>query len=715
MAQDPKYCVCVTFNGYYLVPVPMVSISRTFETDGTGRIIGVTANVKLSGKLVAAGDRTKDRAQLYSELLANSPCLSAGLSSNNGVGISANGSNNLMEEERALRKVFTNSNHLNFETDAPAIFGDLGEYPNVSYNTYAGNANSNRLLIKTGTSVVMDGYAKVVSYSADQTDNNWTQTIDYNIELAVSQPVSLFLNDYTQFLVQSVNDDISIEPIEETNLWNWDDPVLETVFGFNFYKSDYPDSQVLPSVNYPVYASRYKITRTVEAVGKHSFNENDQFGLDNAPVSLTSSDGYNGVLGAPNRTPNMNIAYTNGKMGSAFRNARAYVLQRFRHYPTPFFLRDWAIVNRVKSINSSETNGSFRITETSIAIDPAWHPPWADDWSAEVSVDSSFLTTVRINGTIKGYETLESQTAFEQLRRWDAQPAAGTDNELKNLEPLLAKPLPSRDYTYLSDKFPVVKDNKDNMTPNSLKMGKYQNALRGLHWLKRHLNSSGDQANGNVYYSPIVNRARMFFRRNMSLPTEKEFVHNPYKYLDNNAMIAERRLAANYDSIWNQGGARYATFNPIPVNMTESHRSHAGEIDYSMEFNNRPLNLIPGSVSESLTINDNFPVQEVAEVFVLGRRLGPVLQDLGANTSSTREVTFEVVLPRPPQIAARFIFPQYQYQAAIDLVEQLNPKYMFGAFPYALIKSYTTADSQSYNPLEGRISITKGWKWQRAT
>jgi hypothetical protein len=108
-------------------------------------------------------------------------------------------------------------------------------------------------------------------------------------------------------------------------------------------------------------------------------------------------------------------------------------------------------------------------------------------------------------------------------------------------------------------------------------------------------------------------------------------------------------------------------------------------------------------------------VQEVAEVFVLGRRLGPVLQDLGANTSSTREVTFEVVLPRPPQIAARFIFPQYQYQAAIDLVEQLNPKYMFGAFPYALIKSYTTADSQSYNPLEGRISITKGWKWQRAT
>lgn len=713
MAQDPKYCVCVTFNGYYLVPVPMVSISRTFETDGTGRIIGVTANVKLSGKLVAATDVTKTRENLYNELLANSPCLSAGLATNNGIGISANGSNNLMEEERALRKVFTNSNHLNFETDAPAIFGDLGEYPNVSYGNYDGHVNSNRLFIRTGTSVVMDGYAKVVSYSADQTDNNWTQTIDYNIELAVSQPVTLFLNDNTQYLVQSINDDISIEPIEETNLWNYDDPVLTTVFGSNYYMSQTVDGQISPSVGYSVFASRYKVTRTVEAVGKHSFNETDAFGQDNAPTALTSSDNYNDVLGANNRTPNMNIAYTNGKMGSAFRNARQYVLDRFRHYPTPFFLKNWAIVNRVKAINGSETNGSFRITETSIAVNPAYHPPWADDWSAEVSVDSSFLVTVRINGTIKGYETLEPQTAFEQLNRWDSEPAAGTANELKNIEPLLATPGPNTDSTYFNDKFPVLGDNINNMKQNSLKVGKYQNALRGLHWLKAHLQTGSGF--GNVYFSPIVNRARMFFQRTLALQSEQTFVHNPYKYLNNPAMIAERRLQANFDAVWNQGGATQVVFNPVPVNMTESHRSHAGEIDYSVEFNNRPLNIIPGSVSESLTINDNFPVQEIAEVFVLGRRLGPILQDLGTNTAATREVNFEVVLPRPPQIAARFIFPQYQYQAAIDVVEQLNPKFMFGTNPYALIKSYITNDSQSYNPLEGRITINKGWKWQRAT
>lgn len=709
-----KNCVCISYNGYYLVPVPMVSISKSYDTDGSGRTIGSKISIKLSGKMVAAGDPTKSRAQLYQALLEDSPCVFAGGSINNGIGISIHGADWLMEEERAFRKVFTNSNLLNNETDSPSINGNLADYPNVTYTNYQGNTNANRLYISSNGKVIFDGYAKVESYNASETGNNWTNTIDYEVELTSNEAVSLFLNDNSTYLLQSVSDNITIEPVEETNLFNTSDPVISAVFGYNHFISTAVNMQVNNLVNYPVYATRYKVSRTIEAVGKHSFNENSNFGFENDGAQLTSADGYNDVLGANTRIPRMNPKAND--LGSAFKNARAYVMDRLFHYPTPFFLDGWTVVNRVRSINASETNGSFSITETSLAVDPTTHPPWADDWSAEVTTDSTMLTTVRINGTIKGFETMTPNVRFDTPLQYDAQPVAGTQNELKNLEPLVAKPGQHSNTGYLTDKYPVIQGDSSAINQNTLKVGKYQNALRGLHWLKAHLDNTGNAGLGNVYNSPIVNRARMFFWRNQSLQGEATFIHNPLKYLNHPGTIAERRASANLlPSNWNFGGQTNAIFNPIPLNVTESHRSHAGEIDYSIEFNNRPINIIPGSISETLSINDNFPSQQIAEIFVLGRRMGPVIQDLGTTTAATREVSFEIVLPRPTQIAARFIFPQYQYQAAIDVVEQLNPKYMFGVNPYAIVKSYVKSDTQNYNPLEGRISIQKSWMWQRAS
>jgi hypothetical protein len=714
-----KNCVCVSFNGYYIVPVPMVSISRSYDEDGTGRVIGVTTNIKLEGKIVAARDESQTRADIYNAILQSSPCVMGGTNINNGVGISQAGTDNLMEEERAIRKVFTNSNFLNNEVDAPSSLGPGGilNYPSVNYTTYPGNDFANRFFIRANGKTIIDGFAKVMSYSANETDNNWTTTINYSVELQMSESVSLFLNDASTYLIKSISDEISIEPLEEHNEWNPFDPVLSTVFGYNGYIIDNPYYQVNNMYTYPIHAARHKITRTIEAVGKHSFNENNKFFVDNSPTQLTSSDSYNDVLGSNTRIPNMNV--TANSLGSAFKNAREYVLDRLFHYPTMFYLYDWTIVNRVRTTNANETNGSFRVTETSIAVDPNYHPPWADDWTAEVSVDATFLQTVRINGTIKGFETMAPFVKWDSVDQYEAEPRAGNTNEYKNLEPFRAKPGVSENAGFLNNRFPDINDNSNAINNQQLKVGKYQNALRGLHWLKSHLDGTNG-IGGNPYNSPIVNRAKLFFYRTTSYPNGTTYNHNPYKYLNSTQVVNERNLAANATvppprtAFWNFGGQSNASFNPIPVNMTEAHRSHAGEIDYSIEFNNRPLNMIPGSVSESLSITDNFPVQQIAEVFVLGRRLGPVIQDLGTSSLATRDVTFEVVMTRPPQLASRVIFPQQQYQAAIDAVEQLNPKYMFGGNQYALIKSYVKSDSQNWNPLEGRISIQKSWTWQRA-
>jgi hypothetical protein len=229
-------------------------------------------------------------------------------------------------------------------------------------------------------------------------------------------------------------------------------------------------------------------------------------------------------------------------------------------------------------------------------------------------------------------------------------------------------------------------------------VGKYQNAVSGIAWLKA--NPVTTAPTNNIYLSPIAKRASLFFYSS----NKADHPDNPYLWLNSNTVLAERQVTP----------APPLPMNPIPVNMTESHRMHAGEIDYTFEFNNRPLNLIRGSVSETLSINDSFPTQQVAEIFVLGRKLGPVLQDLNTVTAASREISFEVVLPRPRSLAARTIFPVEIYQAATGVVEQLNPKYMFGTPTNTDIKSYVKSDTQSWNPMEGRLSISKSWVWQRA-
>lgn len=663
-------CVCVKYNGYYLVPAPIMTISRSFQDDGAGRVIGSTLNVKLEGKIVNARPKTTNqtRAQYLVEIASSYSCMTIRPNVDSIIGTSLDGINTMMEEERAFRKVFSNSKYNYTDGDFKTPVATPPPNPTA-------DLDSNRLIVIANGNTIVDGFAKVVNYSASPTSNNWVNTIDYSVELVIEEPATQFLNDSKSYLISSITDEMTIEPIDETHVFNYSDPIFSQYFGATVA----PDSLWKNSL-YPSGSTRYRITRNLSAVGKHSYNEQAASTTETAPNTLTSNnDAWNNVLGDSNRVPR---ALVQLGMGTAFVNARSYVLDRLSHYPTPFYLdNSFVIVNRVRTLNPNEMGGSFGISETCIAIDKSVHPPWADDWSAEVSVDASFLQTVRINGTIKGFE-LYGGTILNDSIAYNAVPITVSPHT-GILQPLAATlgsmPVPGA--------IPAA----------NVMIGKYQTAISGMKWLKG--GDTNTPGTNNAYLSPIARRAELFFKAgNMN---GNNISNDPYRWL-NSTIIKNERVASNtpYD------------MNPIPVSMTESHRSHAGEIDYSFEFNNRPLNLIRGSVSETLNINDNFPVQQVAEIFVLGRKLGPVLQDLNTVTAASRELTLEVVLPRPRSLVDRTIFPVDAYKSATGIVEQFNPKYMFGTAD-TTIKSFVKTDNQTWNPIEGRLSITKGWTWQR--
>jgi hypothetical protein len=88
--------------------------------------------------------------------------------------------------------------------------------------------------------------------------------------------------------------------------------------------------------------------------------------------------------------------------------------------------------------------------------------------------------------------------------------------------------------------------------------------------------------------------------------------------------------------------------------MTVGRNPFRGTIDYTFDYDTRPLKLVEGARSEVISIGDNIGGELFASVFVLGRARGPVLQDLGTKPSNTRTLTIELVVP-PPSISDRTV------------------------------------------------------------
>lgn len=153
------------------------------------------------------------------------------------------------------------------------------------------------------------------------------------------------------------------------------------------------------------------------------------------------------------------------------------------------------------------------------------------------------------------------------------------------------------------------------------------------------------------------------------------------------------------------------SFNPTPANRTVGHNPSKGSISYSYEYNDRPCNFISGALNENFTITDNYPTDVFAKLPVLGRARGPVLQDISTITEQTREITIEVVMPI------------YDACSSISSLYANKPtgqiQTILCEFETELTNSYQQvfkhADTETWNPREGRYTRNVGWTFQNCT
>lgn len=91
------------------------------------------------------------------------------------------------------------------------------------------------------------------------------------------------------------------------------------------------------------------------------------------------------------------------------------------------------------------------------------------------------------------------------------------------------------------------------------------------------------------------------------------------------------------------------TMNTTPLGKVVGYNQLAGVITYNYEYDDRASNEVPGSLGDVVTVIDHHQADVFASIPVLGRALGPVLQDISTKTARKRDITIEATMPASTQ------------------------------------------------------------------
>jgi hypothetical protein len=94
-------------------------------------------------------------------------------------------------------------------------------------------------------------------------------------------------------------------------------------------------------------------------------------------------------------------------------------------------------------------------------------------------------------------------------------------------------------------------------------------------------------------------------------------------------------------------GVLSPSLNMTALDTSLGHNPTKGVITYQYGFDNRPCTFISGALHESIVISEDNPSDVFASLVVLGRAKGPILQDIGTVTATTRNIAIEVIMAPP--------------------------------------------------------------------
>lgn len=155
--------------------------------------------------------------------------------------------------------------------------------------------------------------------------------------------------------------------------------------------------------------------------------------------------------------------------------------------------------------------------------------------------------------------------------------------------------------------------------------------------------------------------------------------------------------------------------NSQPLDISLGMNEYTGEIDYSLSFDNRPTNIISGTLFENISINETYPGDVFATIPVLGRQTGPVFQYMGSRTAYSRDLTVDLTMDstKIPYDTGRKMLQRRP--SAINptasqlekLIHELSPQHEPGIRKY-----FHDPPQESWNPKTGQYSFSIRWTYE---
>lgn len=154
------------------------------------------------------------------------------------------------------------------------------------------------------------------------------------------------------------------------------------------------------------------------------------------------------------------------------------------------------------------------------------------------------------------------------------------------------------------------------------------------------------------------------------------------------------------------------TLNPKPASVALSTNEFTGEINYTIEYDDRSSSSISGVISQSINVSDTYPGDVFAVIPVIGRPTGPVIQYIGGRTEYQRSLSMELVVTKPSGIGRSVLLSKP------SLVEPTRTQIRNIILDYSPLnetgirKYFVNPPQETWDPQEGRYSLNITWVYE---
>jgi hypothetical protein len=328
------------------------------------------------------------------------------------------------------------------------------------------------------------------------------------------------------------------------------------------------------------------------------------------------------------------------------------------------------LFDKTVSQELDQINGKYTVIQNYKAFSGEPTQNFTHNYTISNTLDSQFKRTATINGTLRGFTPIPDDQV--SLLSGYPTPVQSTG--------VVATGIPSRGYVEVSGGFNREITQSGNYSSASIQ------------------SIASNQLNINRIYSRVLNA--------INFPSG---LYGGYitKYDATQSYPDFKLYQDNLNH--NPKTNRIEWLHPVPLSFTTDHNINEGTISYSCAFDNRPLNLIPGAITETLAVSDKYPTTGYASQNIMYR--GAMMQNLGTTTVPSRTVSYNATFP------SLVVGDEINNSTVLSIQEYDNDKVnnIFKQFDPGeaqdLFYSWIVDDQVNANLIEGSFSKTRTWNY----